>query len=110
MISDVDHGKNRWPRQVRMSDEEYRQACADAEAAGLDFGKYVRKALRDLHERRAREDLARFVEHVAEVQARIQPLVPNVDPHDLNLILSNIGRPVAQRRFFLRRRGDHYVF
>ncbi len=109
MISGVEHGKNRWPRQVRMTDEEYRQACADAEAAGLDFGKYVRKALRDLHERAAREELARFVERVAREQARIQPLVPEVDPHDLNLILSRMLRPPEQRRYFHRRIGHAYV-
>jgi len=109
MISNVEHGKNRWPRQVRMSDEEYRQACDDAAAAGLDFGKYVRKALRDLHERSAREELERFVERVAKEQARIQPLVPDVDPHDLNLILARLLRAPEQRRYFHRRLGAAYV-
>jgi hypothetical protein len=109
MISDVEHGKNRWPRQVRMNDEEYREACADAAAVGLDFGKYVRKALRDLHERRQRDELARFVERVAQEQTRIQPLVPDVDPHDLNLILSRMLRSPEQRRYFHRRVGSAYV-
>jgi hypothetical protein len=100
-----------------MSDEEYRRACADAESAGLDFGKYVRKLLADNHpgqERRrkdqARRELARFVERVREEQERLQPLVPEVAAHDLELILASMLRPIARRRFFLRRAGDGYAF
>src|SRR5437764_292962 len=99
----MDPRERRWPRQVRMSEEEYRLACADADAAGLDFGKYVRKLLRDRRprgKRGARLELERFVAGVAEEQARLQPLLPDVDPHDLNLILSCMRRPIERRRFF----------
>jgi len=96
-----------------MSDAEYRQACADAKAAGLDFGKYVRKLVSDRHrppEKTSRRDeLARFVERVSKLQARIQPLVPEVDPHDLNLILSRMLTPLEKRRYFHRRVGKRYV-
>lgn len=94
-----------------MSDAEYRRACADAKAAGLDFGKYVRKLLEDQRrgKKKGREALARFVERVATEQARIQPLVPGVDPHDLNLILSRMLRPLEERRYFHRRVGNRYV-
>lgn len=46
---------------------------------------------------------------VAAEQARLQPLLPDVDPHDMNLILASMMRPFEQRRFLLRRSGDMYV-
>lgn len=100
-----------------MNDEEYSSACADAAAAGLDFGKYVRKLLADARpaaQQRQRQEAKREIEHfvalVAAQQKRIQARVPDVDPHDLSLILSNLLRPVARRRFFLRSRGDKHAF
>src|SRR5262249_14922640 len=97
--------------------KEYRLACADAKAAGLDFGKYVRRLIADQRSAGSarptplsRQELVRFVEQVAEEQARLQPLLPNVDAHDLNLILSNMMRPLERRRYFLRERGGRLVF
>ena len=102
---------------MRMSDEEYSSACSDAAAAGLDFGKYVRKLLSDARpaeqrrkQREDRRELERFVALVSTEQKRIQVRVPDVDPHDLSLILSTMLRPVARRRFFLRSRGEMNAF
>jgi len=47
---------------------------------------------------------------VQREQARLQPLLPDVDPHDLNLILSCMLRPVKNRRVFLFQQGGRYVF
>ena len=100
-----------------MSDEEYALACSDAVAAGLDFGKYVRKLLNDARpamrraqQREEKQELERFVALVSAEQKRIRAHVPDVDPHDLALILSTMLRPVAQRRFFLRARGHMNAF
>jgi hypothetical protein len=57
----------------------------------------------------SRSDLNRLVEKIAEEQARLQPLLPSVDPHDLNLILGRMFRPIEQRSYFIHRRGDMYV-
>lgn len=58
----------------------------------------------------SRRDLDRLVRRVAREQARLQPLLPEIDPHDLNLILMARMRPVQSRRFFIHRRGSSYVF
>lgn len=57
----------------------------------------------------SRRDLNRLVAEIAKEQARLQPLLPNMDPHDLNLILSRMFRPVEQRRYFIRLREGMYV-
>lgn len=46
---------------------------------------------------------------VALQQARFQPLLPDIDPHDMHLILCSMMRPIEERRFLLRRDGDMYV-
>lgn len=53
--------------------------------------------------------LNRLVEAVAAEQKRLQPLLPDIDPADLNLILCSMMRPIEQRRFLLRKRGEMYV-
>jgi hypothetical protein len=50
------------------------------------------------------------VRRVQREQKRLEPLLPEVDPHDLNLILMSMLRPIKSKRFFLHKRGDHYVF
>lgn len=56
-----------------------------------------------------KRELQRLVKRVAKEQARLQPLLPEVDPHDLNLILSRMLRPPIERRYFIRRVGHRYV-
>jgi hypothetical protein len=56
-----------------------------------------------------KRDLERLVKRVTEEQARLQPLVPQISAHDLNLILSRMLRPPKERRYFHRRRGTSYV-
>lgn len=41
----MDKKDRRWPRQVRMSDAEYREACAIAAARGMSFSELVRSSL-----------------------------------------------------------------
>ena len=49
-------------------------------------------------------DLEALVAKVQEEQARLAPLLPNIDPGDLNSILVAIFRPWGMgRRFFIRR-------
>jgi len=50
----------------------------------------------------SRRDLNRLAKKVAKEQARLQPLLPHIDPHDLHLILASMLRPIEQRRFFIR--------
>jgi len=49
---------------------------------------------------------------VLEARQRVAPLVPDIDPGDLLLILQSLLRPIGTgRRFFLRRRDSGgYVF
>ena len=101
----------RWPRQVRMSDGEYRAACADAKSAGLGFGEHVRALLKQPAARKyVGFDVAQFVRRVQEAQRRLEPLLPDIDPHDLNLILERMLRPIGSRLFFIRKQGVGYVF
>jgi len=65
--------------------------------------------LRPKQRKPSRRDLNRLVEQIAKEQARLQPLLPEIDPHDLNLILSRLARPVEQRRYFIRLREGMYV-
>jgi hypothetical protein len=46
---------------------------------------------------------------VAEEQARLQPMFPYIDPHDLGLILANMAKPLEDRRYFVRKIGRSYV-
>lgn len=59
-----------------------------------------------------RRDLERLVRRVQEAQARLQPLLPDIDPHDLSLILYRRLRPWGSgQRFFIRRTPEgRYVF
>jgi hypothetical protein len=55
----------------------------------------------------SRRDAERLARRVLEAQARLQPLLPDIDPGDLGLILERILRPVGSgRRFFIRPRDD----
>jgi hypothetical protein len=56
-----------------------------------------------------KRDLERLVRRVAKEQARLQPLLPDIDPHDLNLILTYMLTPLKERRYFHRRDGNRYV-
>ena len=56
-----------------------------------------------------KRELERLVRRVAKEQARLQPFLPDIDPHDLNLILSRMLRPLKDRRYFHRRDGNRYV-
>lgn len=54
-------------------------------------------------QRRASEQAERLVERVAALRERVAPLVPDIDPADLILILQSIARPFGSgRRFLLR--------
>ena len=48
----MDRVDRKWPRQVRMSEAEYRAAQADAKRAKLSFGEYVRDLLERARARR----------------------------------------------------------
>ena len=53
-----------------------------------------------------------FAARVREEAARLGPLVPEIDPHDLLLILGRRLRPWGSgQKFFIRRSPEgHYVF
>jgi hypothetical protein len=52
-----------------------------------------------------------FAARVRAAQARLQPLVPQIDPHDLHLIIGLLARPPIERSYFLRpAAGGRYVF
>jgi hypothetical protein len=56
-------------------------------------------------EHEAREDLdpEKLVERVLAARARVAPLLPDIDPGDLVLILESLLRPAGSgKRFFLR--------
>ncbi len=59
-----------------------------------------------------REDVEAFVDRLYAECDRLRPLVPDVDDHDLLLILRNIMKPFGSgKRFFLRElRPGVYVF
>jgi hypothetical protein len=44
------------------------------------------------------------------LQAKLGPKLPQIDPHDLRLILMCLLRPFAEKRFFIQKKGDHYSF
>ena len=54
--------------------------------------------------------LGTFTQLVLAEQARLAPLLPDLDPHDLNLALANLLRPVEERSFFLLPNGDDHAF
>jgi hypothetical protein len=56
-----------------------------------------------------KRDLERLVRRVAKEQARLEPLLPDIDPHDLNMILFRMFLPLKERRYFHRRDGNRYV-
>ena len=51
----------------------------------------------------APEDLAR---RIKEAQLRLQPLVPDVGPDDLFMIIHSLLVPITEKTFFLRMRPD----
>lgn len=59
-----------------------------------------------------RHALERLVERVYAAQARLQPLLPEIDPHDLGMILERRFRSWGSgQRFFIRpKQGGGYVF
>lgn len=57
----------------------------------------------------SRRELNRLAKRVAKERARLHPLLPWIELHDLDLILSRMLRPVEQRRYFIRRQGSMYV-
>jgi hypothetical protein len=90
-----------------MSDAEYEAARRDAHACGLDFGKYVRQLLENNRVQDQPADLERRVKAQFE---RLRKLVPEIDPHDLHLILLSLAHPPSERRFFIRPHGGGFVF
>jgi hypothetical protein len=59
-----------------------------------------------------REEAERLRIAVLDARARVAPMLPDIDPGDLLLILQSLLRPIGTgRRFFLRRRDSGgYVF
>lgn len=54
-----------------------------------------------------REDPAVLVRRVIELRDRLAPLLPDVDPGDLVLIIQSLLRPFGSgKRFLLRQFGD----
>lgn len=63
--------------------------------------------------RKAVSNAAKLAREVARWQKKLAPRLPDIDPHDLHLILWSLLRCKhgGQRRFLLRRReGGGYVF
>ena len=54
--------------------------------------------------------LGEFTRQVLAEQARLAPLLPDIDPHDLNLTLANMMRPIEDRLFFLLPSGVGHAF
>lgn len=51
-----------------------------------------------------------FLKKCSEVEEKLQKLLPDIDRHDLHLIVRNILMPEKWgRRFLLKRRGGRYV-
>jgi len=57
----------------------------------------------------SRRDLNRLAKKIAKEQARLAPLLPQIEAHDLGLILGRMFRPLDQQRFFIRRHRGMYV-
>jgi hypothetical protein len=54
-------------------------------------------------ERQGLAEREAFAQRLAAAKARISPVLPDVDPADLDLILASLLRPFGSgRRFFLR--------
>jgi hypothetical protein len=49
-------------------------------------------------------------ERVRKARSELGPRLPQIDPHDLHLILDQMLRPPAERGIFLRKRGAGYDF
>ena len=56
-------------------------------------------------------DANELVRQIREARARVEPLLPDMDPQDLVLILECLLRPVGTGRvFLLRPHGDGFIF
>lgn len=57
-----------------------------------------------------RRELKTLMKTIDREMKRLRPLLPEIDPHDMHLILLQKMRPVGSRRFFIRAHGDGFVF
>ena len=56
------------------------------------------------------KEYARFLKRCQRIEKRLHRLYPEIDPHDLHLIVRNILMPRKWgRRFLLRKIGNRYV-
>jgi len=56
------------------------------------------------------KEYARFLKRCQRIEKRLLRLYPEIDPHDLHLIVRNILMPKKWgRRFLLRKIGNRYV-
>jgi hypothetical protein len=69
---------------------------------GLSRSEAKRAAARQNGARGGRpRNIERFAREVRELQARLQPRLPDIDPHDLNLILACLHKPPGRRLIFM---------
>jgi hypothetical protein len=55
----------------------------------------------------AADDVREWIKQIDDWQRRLAPRLPDVDPHDLRMILRSILQPASiPRRWLLRRTGD----
>lgn len=56
------------------------------------------------------QEYERFLKRCLRIEERLKKLYPEIDPHDLHLIVRNILMPRKWgRRFLLRKMGKRYV-
>jgi hypothetical protein len=46
-------------------------------------------------------NIERFAQRVRDLQEKLRPELPGIDPDDLNLIIDCLLRPVTQRKLFV---------
>lgn len=115
-------------RALREALRTYRSVSAAAEGLGLSRSTLARKMKRyripapprgrpriAIPRRQGRgmppRAAAQFAVRLRALQVELQPQLPEVDPHDLHLILERMLHPIGKRRFFIHRRKEGgYVF
>lgn len=55
----------------------------------------------------SRKDVKKWVQQIDQWQKRLEPKFPDIDPHDLRMILRSLLQPPhVKRRWLLRKRRD----
>jgi hypothetical protein len=57
----------------------------------------------------SRGEFRALVKRAAKLTLQLQPMLPNIEKHDLHLIICQLLKPPIERVKFMRKIGDAYV-